>query len=278
MDTLPPRSNEISLVDHIVVVLKRRRLVIGLTLLSFVLYTMWAYLFPMLGLVSRVAYTVQALVVPVQIPGVLKTELGMDPAALAINYALDLVPTADAAIRHQVMEIKPEKHLETWELRSLIAEDFLGKKYRVNIGPDGIRLSIIVADIDAGKAFLSDRILQVEDRLRTELAEHSEAVSKAMLSLYSVSPAPTALSEAAKQLIVSSYNFSGGDQKALTIIAAPDVINRVKTTNRIKMGITVMFAVFFLSIFLTFVLEYMEKIRKDPESMEKIQFALRKGK
>jgi len=239
---------------------------------------MWAYLFPMLGLVSRVAYTVQALVVPVQIPGVLKTELGMDPAALAINYALDLVPTADAAIRHQVMEIKPEKHLETWELRSLIAEDFLGKKYRVNIGPDGIRLSIIVADIDAGKAFLSDRILQVEDRLRTELAEHSEAVSKAMLSLYSVSPAPTALSEAAKQLIVSSYNFSGGDQKALTIIAAPDVINRVKTTNRIKMGITVMFAVFFLSIFLTFVLEYMEKIRKDPESMEKIQFALRKGK
>jgi len=278
MDTLSPRSNEISLVDLIVVVLKRRRLVIGLTILACVLYAVWAYLFPVLGLASRDIYTVQALVVPVQIPGVLKTELGMDPAALAINYALDLVPTAEAALRYQVLETKPETHLETWELRSLIAEDFLGKKYRVNSGPDGIRLSIVVEDIDAGKAFLSDRILQTENRLRMELAERSAAVSKAMLSLYTVNPAPAAIAEAAKQLIVASSNFSGGEQKMLTIIATPDVINRVKGASRIKTGMVVAFAVFFMAVFLAFILEYVERIRKDPESMGKIRLALRKDK
>jgi len=277
-DSQDKSEDEISLIDLFVVVLKRRKLIISSTALALVLALAYGFLLPVLGLASHTRYTVQALVTPIQIPGTLRNELGIDPIALTQNYALDLVATTEALGRYKVLDKDLDAETEPWEQRSRVAESFLGKAYQVKPGVDGITFRVDTLDAEAGKAFLTERIATVEKLLRDELTQRSSQLVQSLLVIYQDSTTPAGISEPTKQLIVSSSHFASGLQSSLTIISKPDVVKGSKTRDALKTGTIMVFAFFFLSVFLSFILEALDNIKAQPESMGKIRLALRKEK
>ncbi len=271
-------EDEISLIDLFVVVLRHRYLIIASTAIALVLALAYGLILPLFGLAPSTRYTIRALVTPIQIPGSLKDELGIDPLALTQNYALDLVATTDALGRFKVLDKALDADMEPWEQRSLIAESFMGKAYKVQADVDGISFRVDTLDAEAGKAFLADRIAMVEKLLRDELTQRSNQLVQSLLVTYQDSTTPAGISEPTKQLIISSQHFASGLQSSLTIISQPDVVRGSKTRDAIKTGTIMVLSFFFLSIFLSFILEALENIKGQPDSMGKIRLALRKEK
>jgi hypothetical protein len=95
-----------------------------------------------------------------------------------------------------------------------------------------------------------------------------------MESLKSENLSSAGLSDSVRQLIITSNIYREGKTPALVITSGPEIL--INSQSRGKNAIIVVGAAFFLSIFLAFALDYVDRIKADPESSAKIRKALGK--
>jgi hypothetical protein len=266
-------EDEISLVDLLVVLIKHRRLIIAATSLSAIAVATIFFVLPLFGIVSFGSYTIRATAVPSQIPPALEKELGIKPELLAQSYAENLEAVAAAVSRNRLMRnIVGDE--EGWLFRTTIARSFIGQKYKIKNKEGTIDFEVAVSNARAGENFLREMITYVDARLRSEIASRSTIVAESMESLRTETSSSTSLSDNAKQLIISSETYRSGKTPALVITSEPEIL--VDSQGRAKNAVIIVMGTFFLAVFLAFILDYIDRLKADPESSAKIRKALGK--
>ncbi|GAB1484360.1 hypothetical protein MASR2M78_31780 [Treponema sp.] len=268
-------EDEISLIDLLVVLLKHRYLIIGTTLLTAIAAGIILFALPLAGAMFNKTYTVQASVILTQIPAALNTETGLDAENLAIAYSQDLQAVAERVIAQGLRLNGSKAHANDAALRNYLSSSFIGKAYTVSASKNILTYKLTAKDAEAAKAFITDSIDYADMRLRTELASRSTLIAKTMGDLYNNTIQYTSISESAKQLIISSRSYMEGTVPLLLISSQPELV--AGGQGRSKTAIIVVMAAFFLSIFTAFVVEYVQNVRADPESWDKIKKALGKA-
>lgn len=268
-------EDEISLIDLLVVLLKHRYLIIGTTLLTAIAAGIILFALPLAGAMFNKTYTVQASVILTQIPTALNTETGLDAENLAIAYSQDLQAVAERVIAQGLRLNGSKAHANDAALRNYLSSSFIGKAYTVSASKNILTYKLTAKDAEAAKAFITDSIDYADMRLRTELASRSTLIAKTMGDLYNNTIQYTSISESAKQLIISSRSYMEGTVPLLLISSQPELV--AGGQGRSKTAIIVVMAAFFLSIFTAFVVEYVQNVRADPESWDKIKKALGKA-
>jgi hypothetical protein len=270
-------EDEIDLIDLFIVLLKWRRLIVGLPLLTALILGIILFALPALGLYSFQTYNLQAMVASVQIPPALKDQIGMDIPGLTASYAQEFKTVMDTIIRTNLKTDGLPHDPQNLEFRTFVLKGFIEKQYKVTAQKEGgVRLEIKSKDREGGKQFLEEMVKQVDLHLRKEIADRSRVVHQSMEQLYNEAGPQSILSDTVKQLITASRTYSTGDMPILVTITEPEVF--LEAQGRSTIVIVGVVAVFFLSIFLAFILEYVHNVRKNPETMARIRAALGKEK
>lgn len=267
-------EEDISLVDLFVVMLKRRRLIIGATALTAVAAAVIFFGLPQFGLLSFGSYTIQATASATQLPPALNEQLRIDVAVMSASYAQSIDQVASAAFRNRLTDTDADD-VNSWPFRTYIARSFIGNAYKVTNTAGVITFELSCSDAEKGKTFLTEMIGYAERQTRAEIASRSALIKSSMESLHSgVEGSSSSLVESVKQLILASRIYSTGDTPVLTITSAPEIL--VDAQGRGSKAVLVVMAVFMVTIIAAFILEYIEKVKSDPESMLKINQALGK--
>ena len=267
-------EKEITFIDLLVVIIKHRRLIIGVPLFATLLTGIVLFALPIFGILSFGSYTIQASTVTSRIPPVLESELGIDSVTLAIIYARDVPEVTDSVVRNGLSKpIMGDK--EGWLFRTYIARSFIGQRYRV-LNRDGLVIfELVTKEPEAGQKFLSEMIAYTEKRLRSEITKRASIIADSMFSLLSSDAGTnTSLTEASKQLLIASYPYRAGVIPALVDTNRPVVL--INSQSRVRKTLIVVLASLFFSVFLAFVLDYIERVKNDPEASAKVREALGK--
>ncbi|MFA6508723.1 MAG: hypothetical protein WCT14_21670 [Treponemataceae bacterium] len=264
-------EDEISLIDLLAVLIRWRQLIVGLTVAAAIAVVAFLFALPIFGIASNATYTIQAVVVPTQLPPSLRSELAMNTVSAVMTYATELNTVVEGVARNKLGDDPIPTDVSDWKFRTYISKSFIGKQYKVRSYADSITFEITTKQPEAAKIFLVEMIASSESRVRADIAARSALIEKSMESLYKDAATASTLSEAAKQLIISSWTYMNGNVPILITASKPEVL--VDPQGRAKTVAVVVMAALFLSIFLAFVLEYASKIKDDPESMEKIRKA-----
>ena len=275
IQAIPQDEDEISLVDLFVVVLKHRRLIVGISFLTALAAGVALFGLPLIGLGSGSSYTVQGTAVLSQIPPALKGELGLDPAAMAVAYSQEIPIVASTYLANGLQSNVEKKDIADRKFRTFIARDFIGKDYKVRVAGNAVQFELKAENAEEAKTFLLDIIKNANARVSAEVAKRSALIAASMESLYIDAPASTTLSDTARQLIVSSRTYMTGEIPMLIVSSEPEIF--IDAQGRAKTALVAVMAALFLSVFLAFVLEYIERIKADPESASKIRKALGKS-
>lgn len=265
---------EITLVDLLVVIIKHRRLIVGAPLSAAALVGIILFALPGFGVVSFGTYTIRATSVAANIPPALENELGIDPVALAILYAQDVPEVTDASSRNGLTKAAVGDP-EGWLFKTYIARSFIGRQYKVSRTDGMVIFELVTRNPKAGTVFLSEMMAYTEKRLRSEIASRSALIAESMGSMVEAASGTNAtLSDAARQLILASNTYKNARIPALVDTSPPEIF--INAQGRGKKTALVAFAVLFCSVFLAFVLEYVERVKNDPEASAKIRKALGK--
>lgn len=267
-------EDEISLIDLFVVVLKHRWLIISTTALAGVIAAITLFGLPRLGVLSVGSYTIQATAVSSQLPPVLDEQIGINVASLAVSYAQDIDAVVGAVIRNKLGN--PDAgDSESWRFRTYIARSFIGNVYKVTSKAGVVTFELSSADPEKGKAFITEMIGYAEREARADIASRSTLIASSMESLYmGVEGNTSSLAESIKQLIIASRIYSSGDTPVLTVTSEPEIF--VDAQGRGSKAVLLVMAVFLVTIIAAFILEYVDRIKSDPEAMAKINQALGK--
>lgn len=267
----PYEEDEIDLLDLFIVLVKRRRLVVGLPLLTALAVGVYLFLLPALGLVSFQSYTLQAVMTSVQLPPALRDQVGLDLNGLAVSFGQEFHTVLEAVAKNNLRVDGEKADPQDIRFRTYILKSFIGKAYKVTSGREGVRFVVQVKDREAGKRFLKDMIDRVDGNLRKRVAERSRIIYESMEPFYKEAGPTTVLSDAVKQLITSSYIYKDGTVPILVAVSEPETF--LESQKRSVTFIVAVVAAFFLAVFLAFILEYVENIKKDPERMAKLRSA-----
>lgn len=269
-------EDEIDLIDLFIVLLKWRKLIVGLPLLTVLILGIILFALPALGLYTFQTYNLQAMVASVQIPPALRDQIGLDIPGLTASYAQEFKTVMDTIIRSNLKTDGLPHDPQNLEFRTFVLKGFIGKQYKVTVQKGGVRLEIKSKDREGGKKFLEEMLKQVDLRLRNEIAERSRVVYQSMETLYKEAGPQSILSDTVKQLITASHTYSTGEIPILVTVTEPEVF--LEAQGRSTIVIVGVVAVFFLSVFFAFILEYVHNVRKDPQTMARIRAALGKEK
>lgn len=263
---------EISLVDLMVIVIKHRRLIATTMLISTLVVAAVLYVLPLFKGVTFGAYTVKAAVTTSKMPPVLESELGIRTDDLAVEYAKDINKLSEAVVRHKLMDTN-DGDQDGLNLRTAIDRTFIGQRYKVENTKGRITFELSVQNPTEGRAFLAEMIEYTEERVRTEISKRSSVIEASMESLYKDAAGTTTnLSDVTNQLIIASRLYTEGNIPAISILSEPEIF--IDPQGKTKSLTISLFMALLLSFFLTFLMEYIERIKTDPESSKKIRDAL----
>jgi len=139
-------------------------------------------------------------------------------------------------------------------------------------------------DPDKARAFFAELLVRVEADLRGFVQPFVDSMIESYERLLSVQN-PNEAIEASIAQGYRSYStakaLAAGTANPLTMLRKPYVLVPELSLAAIqkdvlKKAIILVFGVFFMAMFAAFVLQYIETVKKDPESMNKIRDALRK--
>ncbi|MFQ3620092.1 MAG: Wzz/FepE/Etk N-terminal domain-containing protein [Spirochaetales bacterium] len=268
-------GEEINLIDLFIVLIKRRRLILGFPLLVALVTGIYLFVLPAFGVLSFQTYSLQAVVASVQIPPALREQVGMDIPGLTVAYGQEFNTVIDAVVKNKLKTDNLPLDPTDLRLRTYVAKSFIGKDYKVKAEKEGIRFEVKAREKEAAKAFLADMLNRVDSRLRKQIAERSKVIYESMEELWKEVSQTLVLSDTVKVLIASSKVYKEGTLPVLVSVAEPEVF--LEPQRRSTTFVVAVVASFFLAIFLAFVVEYVHNIKKDPETLSKIQAAW-KGK
>jgi hypothetical protein len=295
-------EDEISLIDLLVVLLKRRWLIILSTLVAMILGLAMVLLLPGYQYSKAVAEQVAEGTTSFMISPALKAILGEAESASFINQGLNDPQTILLALREAGYEelddrTRIDAGVPDQEAVFSVRRRFIQNKNRngTMLKPEQVVYKVTVA---GGMGTISFKNKD-EDKIKTFLTALTSIVNAeldAYCQPYALSKVESfeALlrvekpSEVVGLTIVQNHanytliqNYLDERISPITILREPHVFKtelslEVFQKEAPTKAIILVFAVFFLSVFAAFVLQFVESVKKDPESMEKIRDALAK--
>ena len=271
-------DDEISLVDLFIVLVRRRRIIVGMTVAAVVLALVVFYAAPALGLNSRYSYSVEAVFVPVQFPPVIKTEIGIDLP----SYAKVIATTPGNLIGPVwAMGLEDTKRMtgpDDPDFLTYLKKGFLGKKYSCTIAGDGsLRLNLKNQDRAVAETFLKAMVDLMDLRLRQDVSRRARSIADSMEAVLAESGKKgLPVAAEAQQMFLASRSFANEDAPLLQPISGMET-SREKNVRSIGAVVTVL-AGFFLSILLAFVVEAIANVRKDEDAMRRFRDAMAYGR
>lgn len=295
-------EDTISLIDLVAVVLKHRRLIIISTVCSIILGLALVLVLPGYQYDQALEEQIAEGNTTFMISSALKAILGEAESTNYISQALNDPQTILRALRASGFDalddktpinasISDEKAMYSVRRRLLQNKDMSGKTLK----PEDVvfRFSLsngagTVAFNDKDELKVSMFLSVLVKTVNNELAAYIEPYARSRLEAYEALLRIEKPSEVAGLTIVQNYenyslikNYLQDGRNPITILREPysfkaELMIDTFRKDIVKKAIILVFGVFFMSVFAAFVLQYVDTVKKDPESMSKLQDALGK--
>ena len=271
-------DDEISLVDLFIVLVRRRRIIVGMTVAAVVLALLVFYAAPALGLNSRYSYSVEVGVVAVQLPPAIKAAIGIDLPSYAKVIATTPGNLIGPVWAMGLGDTKGMTGPDDPDFLAYLKKDFLGKKYTCTMGSEGgLRLSLKNQDRVVAETFLKAMVEFTDLRLRQDVARRARSIADSMKSILSDSGKlgfPVAAE--AQQMFLGARSFANEDTPLLQPVSGMETSREKK--GRSTGAVVTVLAGFFLAILLAFVVEAIANVRKDEDAMRRLREAMAHGR
>jgi hypothetical protein len=293
-------EDEISLIDLFVVLLRYRRMIVGVTLAAMVLAAAGYFLYP--------PYQYQKALENQMYEAHLSVDLGPAPRNLNIGYSLDVffnnpsllydalkaagyetfgyegvleIDLKDETQRSRALNIIEKKMVQnrTLDDRALEEDQIV---YTVSKSENGLTLMYRSKDKAMSGKFLDSLYALGKTQLASTLKPFAETVVSAYERLLNISDpsegVKVTLENGKERYDVAKRLLAGEEEVLLQVgssyVLEPEIrIESFRNSFKIK-AVVLVVAAFFLSIFLAFVLNAIEKVKADEEAMKKIREAL----
>jgi len=269
-------EEEISLVDLLAVLLRRRRIVIGFTAASLALAVGFFFAAPALGLRPAQRYTVAAKLYPNQVPGSIRGDIGIEVPGYAAALAADPAFIAPAVWDSGLYRGTKAKGPGDPQFLLFLESEFIDQDYKVENAKGILSLSLSDEDQELAERFMRRLAAELDAKLRGIVAERSAELFEVTQDLVGeVGDDSQYLSDYLRSQLVSSKAYSSGDIPLLSELSELRVI--AERRGRAKGAGILVVAGFCLGILAAFCAEALESVKRDPESMAKIRSALAAG-
>ena len=301
-ETRKIEEDEINLIDLFIVLLRYRRMIIGVTLAALLLAAAGYFLYPQ--------YQYHKALENRLYEAHLNVDLGSAPKNLNIGYSLDLffnnpallydalkaagytkcgyenvleIDLTDETQRSRALNIIENKMVRnrTLDDRPLESDQIV---YTVSKSGNGLALIYRSNDTAMSRKFLDTLFSLGKKQLADTLKPFAATVVSAYERLLNISDpsegVKVTLENGKERYDVAKRLLAGEEEVLLQVgssyVLEPEVrIQAFRSSFRVKAVVLVM-AAFFLSIFLAFILNAIQNVKADEESMKKIREALGK--
>lgn len=301
------QSDEISLIDLIAVIVRYRRLVLGLPLFVAVAAAVWLYGVPILSGQDSGASAPQVVVERElrfePVPTRVGEYLGRPPHEVATGLLEDVrvVAPAYSAVEWDDAQMRSFEVGEEPALRSYLRRSFIGERlsHEWSAADRSLLLRVHSTDEAAAREFL-------RELLRTLSLEFERAMARELSSAIRAADAELRAAEATLRFLQSPDTADGGDLSgfpaALDMLASTTVSREVLSGMQDRVGtlfvpvndafvyvdpgaeasrgqsrsvqfVVAVFTAAFLAVFLAFVMNYLRIVRQDSQSMETLSRA-----
>jgi hypothetical protein len=276
-------GDEISLVDLFAVLIRYRKIVIGVPVLVTLLAAAYLFLLPLTGVLEDKDDYLVRISVPVQpIPDILKGTIPFNTEnALGAYLSSIQVHAAD----YGTFFADDVKSFDSVELNTFIRDVVLKERFSFTFekSNDVCYLSMKSDDQEAARQYLfnlwSRASISVTARLHSVLANKLDDIENQLAAIGKAS-------NLASEILMRSQGLNEAKQNILSVQSIPlypfgdepfTVVTLVDGlgNKRSKTMVLVFFASSFLGILAAFVMHYVATIRHDPEAMETLRKAWR---
>ncbi|MEX2442950.1 MAG: hypothetical protein WD492_05070 [Alkalispirochaeta sp.] len=301
-------EDTISLIDLVAVVVRHRVLIIGGTFLAGLLVTALMYAGPMAGIEigPQPVYTAEQRVLVNPLPPELQESVSVDIPTTVRTLLTNPLLVGEA---YREFEDTPREDRSPEQYLTAIREDVIGKRYNVEWDSDTLTITLQytnnsrehtvafldeilalvtpeVADyleprfVEAGESLratrdrtredlailANDTLLQLTDAgIDTDLVSLMEAIDRI--------GGATLRSLADIERAIGRLEALSEDPSALLSAVGSPIVFEDTTSSRAMVVIISTITAFFLAVFLAFVLEYIRRVRHEPEEMAKLESA-----
>ncbi len=275
-------DDEISLIDLFSVLIKHRFLIVTGTVVVAALCIFFLFFFPKINKSAdkhsvTIEYTYQINSLPLS----LEKELGYSDQKEKVivslaNYNL----TSLTFLAEKIKQYNPFdddfSKMTSYQYNRYIQNLTNNKKYQVEISPVQTSLTVTLAvpekNISLANQLVQDMVSQTNSEIENFLFPKLDAIEKSA----SASSSNTASAQGLKETQSLIRSFRASYTGFLTSAGEPFIL--LEPLGRLKKLIIVVFAAFFIFVFVAFLLNAVENIKKDPEASEKIKTAWDGGK
>lgn len=276
-------DDEISLIDLFSVLIKHRILIIAGTFVVAALGIFYLFFFPKINKsADKHAVTIEYTYQINSLPLALEKELGYNDQKQKVvvslaNYNLtSLTFLAEKIKQYNPFDADFSK-MNPYQYNRYIQSLTTNKKYKVEISPMQTSLSVTLTvpekNISLTNQLLQDMVNQTNAEIENFLFPKLDAIEKSASESTSNNSA-SAQSLKDTELIIR--NFRASYNGFLTSAGEPFIL--LEPLGRLKKLIIVVFAAFFIFVFIAFLLNAVDNIKQDPEASEKIKTAWDGGK
>lgn len=275
-------DDEISLIDLFSVLIKHRFLIITGTAVVAALCIFYLFFFPKINKsADKHAVTIEYTYQINSLPLALEKELGYNDQKQKVvvslaNYNLtSLTFLAEKIKQYNPFDADFSK-MTSYQYNRYIQSLTTNKKYQVEISPMQTSLSVTLTvpekNISLTNQLLQDMVNQTNSEIENFLFPKLDAIEKSA----SDSSSNTASAQGLKETQSLIRSFRASYTGFLTSAGEPFIL--LEPLGRLKKLIIVVFAAFFIFVFIAFLLNAIENIKQDPEASEKIKTAWDGGK
>lgn len=275
-------DDEISLIDLFSVLIKHRFLIVTGTVVVAALCIFFLFFFPKINKSAdkhsvTIEYTYQINSLPLS----LEKELGYSDQKEKVivslaNYNLSSLTFLAEKIKQYNPFDDDFSKMTSYQYNRYIQNLKNNKKYNVEVSPMQTSLTVTLAvpekNISLANQLLQDMVSQTNSEIENFLFPKLEAIEKSA----SDSSSNTASAQGLKETQSLIRSFRASYTGFLTSAGEPFIL--LEPLGRLKKLIIVVFAAFFIFVFVAFLLNAVENIKKDPEASEKIKTAWDGGK
>lgn len=292
-------NDEISLIDLLAVLLRRRRLILVCTLIALIMGTAAVLILPERKYQKSIENrTYEAIINCRPSSGVLNLYEQEELDQLILLVLTNPVNILEALKKAQIERIADIKinGIDDSELIYAIDQRLVRNldKEGNEISPiytsykvrGSYKVSLKLKEDDKAKQFLINMVDMANDHLTRIILPEAEAEMRTFENISSIEYPRQVIEEnlqSAYERYTSAVRFFSGEEEALIPIQGPFVLIPEIELEDIREGILTktiiaVVGVFFVSVLLAFFIHWVENVRKDPESMAKIHEALGKEK
>lgn len=283
-------EEEISLIDLFSVLIKHRFLICCGTILAFILAVVLLFIVPMAKKDSKRNVTIEYRVSVTQLPVALEQEISSEKnlgivKTMAESQFLDLISIVEEVKLLNPFDPDNSSKLKGYEFNSYVQNLMKSKRYSAEAAK--VRNEIIVKltvqenMIDEANQFIQNLTQKNNKELEDYFFPTINAFEKSRRNAYdSLTSSGETAGKSDIQNVLLMINqideFYSNYSSFLNCSTEPFIIP--EPLGRVKKTIIVTFAAFFVLVFVAFLLNAIENIKKDPEASDKIKTAWDGGK